>query len=61
MFKFDSEGRVKGVNPPYTASPFLQHDSNCVTFYVFHKNQLVGFYNLQEGTFIDKITSKCHI
>ncbi len=61
MFKFDSKGKVKGVNQPYTSCPFLQHDSKCVAFNVFYKNQLVGFYNLQDGTFIDKITGKYRI
>ena len=61
MFKFDSKGSVIGVNPPYTTKSFLHHDSNCVAFNVFHKNQLVGFYNLEKGSFIDKITGKYHI
>ena len=61
---FDAKGEVIGVHQPYTAKPFLQHDSNCVVFNVFHKNQPnqpVGFYNLTTGKYINKITGEYHI
>jgi len=64
MFKFDSKGKVIGVHQPYIAKRFLQHDSNCVAFNVFHKNQPnqpVGFYNLTTGAYINKITDEYRI
>jgi hypothetical protein len=58
MFKFNSEGKIIDVKKPYIKVPFLKHDINCVTFYVYDKNQIIGFYNKQTGSFINKLTGE---